>query len=41
LALPVPVQSLPVHDDDPLASIFTVSTVFSSWMHASTSLALM
>jgi hypothetical protein len=35
------VQSLPLHDDDPLALILTVSTLLSSWMHASTLLALM
>jgi hypothetical protein len=37
----VPVQSFPVHDDDPLASSFTVRTEFSAAMHCSTSPALM
>jgi hypothetical protein len=40
-AVPVPVQSFPLHDDDPLASSFTVRTPFSAAMHCSTSFALM
>jgi hypothetical protein len=33
VAVPVPLHSLPLHDDDPVTLIFTESTPFRASMH--------